>query len=267
MGRTPDAYDGPRIDEAIIWEEQTSDPSENFRQQYVQDKGLVIFEDGVLRGLGESRVNIWQFSVDDRAVDTPPGSPTTGYRVIVGSSPTGDFIGHAGKIAQWNGFAWVFTTPKQGTVTFVKDESALYKQTASSAPWVWSKVFPGGYFGTELQYAESNSQSSTTATTFQLKVRLTTTSLPVGTYIVFWSSIISGSLASTVVEAQLEQDDTIGLSSVRITPGPAYSTVFSGHVIRESFSGVHTFDIEWRREAGGGQAYIEQVRITLWRIV
>lgn len=140
MGRTPDAYDGPRIDEAIIWEEQPSDPAESLRQQYVQSKGLVILEDGVVHAVGQGREAYSQPPVDDRSVNTPPGSPTTGYRVIVGGSPTGAFVGHAGEIAQWNGAAWVFTTPKQGTATFVRDESVTYTQTATSSPWSWSST-------------------------------------------------------------------------------------------------------------------------------
>lgn len=140
MSRTPDAYDGPRIDEAVIWEEQTSDPAENLRQQYVQNKGLLILADGVVRPLGEGRLNAWQPPVDDRGVNTPPGSPTTGYRVIVGSSPTGAFVGHAGEIAQWTGTAWVFSTPRTGTAVHVKDEAQSYCQTALSMPWSWNVV-------------------------------------------------------------------------------------------------------------------------------
>lgn len=140
MGRTPDAADGPRIEEAIVWEEQTSDPVENLRQQYVQGKGLVILEDGIVQSVGEGRHAYTQPPVDDRDVDTPPGSPTEGDRVIVGSSPTGDFVGHAQEIAQWSGSAWIFTTPRHGMVVFVRDENEPYKQTATTSPWTWSKV-------------------------------------------------------------------------------------------------------------------------------
>jgi len=267
MGRTPDAYDGPRIDEAIIWEEQTSDPSEEWQTQFVQGKGLLTFLHGIARPVGETQHSIWQTEVDDVFVDAPPGSPTTGYRVIVGDSPTGAFIGHAGEIAEWDGSAWWFTTPRQGTTTFVKGGSTPYHQTAASAPWAWDRVNPGGYFGAELQYAQDNTQSSTTSSTFQLKVRLTTTDLPLGDYILLWSSIIEGSLASTFVDSQLQQDDTTVLADISVAPGPSSSVVFSGHYVLPAFSGIHTFDIEWRRASGGGQAYIEQARITLWRII
>jgi len=140
MGRTPDRFHGPSFEEGVIWTEETSSPSEDRRQQYVQNKGLEIFEDGVARGLGESRVNIFQYPCDDRDVDDPPDSPATGYRVVIGASPTGDFSGHAGEVVQWNGTAWVFTTPKQGMLVYVNDESNPYKQTSASSPWVWVKA-------------------------------------------------------------------------------------------------------------------------------
>lgn len=173
MGRTPDAYDGPRIDEAVIWEEQTSDPTEAFKTQYVQDKGLVILDDGVVRGVGEARENIWQFPSDDRDVNTPPGSPATGYRVIVGSSPTGAFVGHSGEIAQWTGTAWVFTVPKHGTQTHVKDENEPYKQTATSSPWVWAKVDTGGGLPNPTQMGEVLFSRSSTSLAFTVELPVT----------------------------------------------------------------------------------------------
>lgn len=140
MPRTPDSRDGPLYEEAIIWAEQASDPTEDLKQAYVQGKGLVIREQGVVHAVGEGPDAYNQPPVDDRAIDTPPGSPSIGDRVIVGSSPTGDFVGHAGEIAQWSGSAWTFTTPKQGMIVYVKDEGEPYKQTSSATPWVWGKV-------------------------------------------------------------------------------------------------------------------------------
>jgi len=140
VSRTPDSHDGPLYEEAVIWEEQSSNPATELQTQYVQNKGLVILEDGVVHGVGESRENVWQGPVDDQGINTPPGSPSTGYRVIVGGSPTGAFVSHEGEIAQWNSAAWVFTTPKQGSIVTVKDENEPYKQTAAGAPWVWALV-------------------------------------------------------------------------------------------------------------------------------
>jgi len=140
----PDAIHGPSYEEAVVWEEHASDPTANLRQQFVTGKGLVVLADGVVRSVGEGRGALWQPPVDDRDVDTPPGSPATGYRVVVGSSPTGDFVGHEGEIAQYNGTSWVFTTPQQGQFVFVRDEIALYRQSAASSPWSWGQEAGSG---------------------------------------------------------------------------------------------------------------------------
>lgn len=266
LGRTPDAFDGPSFEEAVVWEEQTSDPSDERRTQFVQNKGMMTFADGAARSVGETREAVWQHPVDEFDVDTPPGAPSTGYRVIVGDTPTDDFIGHEWEIAQWNGTAWVFAVPKRGTAIILRGGVSPYVQTASAAPWVWDQADPAAFFGTNLQWVEDLTSSSTTSSSWQQKLRLTTTDLPLGDYILLYAAVIEGSLASTYVGVQLEQDDTTVLAEAEVAPGPSSSLVFSGHVVRASFSGIHTFDIDWQRASGGGQAYISGARLTLWRI-
>ncbi len=43
--------------------------------------------------------------------DSPPGSPAAGDMYIVGSSPSGDFSGHANQLAQYQTGGWVFYAP------------------------------------------------------------------------------------------------------------------------------------------------------------
>jgi len=43
--------------------------------------------------------------------DSPPGSPAAGDLYIVGSSPSGDFSGHANQLAQYQTGGWVFYAP------------------------------------------------------------------------------------------------------------------------------------------------------------
>lgn len=76
----------------------------------------------------------WQQSVLDKDLATPPGSPATGARYIVASSPTGAWSGHAAHIAQWSGSAWTFVTPNLGFTTHVEDEGADYNY--GGAGWV-----------------------------------------------------------------------------------------------------------------------------------
>jgi hypothetical protein len=139
MTGTPDAHHGELLeDEGIVLSIVATEPTADGEIRRLLEKGILILEDGVVRPLGEGRAATWQTAVDDRDVNTPPGSPTTGYRVIIGSSPTGVFVGHGGEIAQWTGSAWVFSTPKPGMVAHVKDEAIPYRQTALVAPWTWS---------------------------------------------------------------------------------------------------------------------------------
>lgn len=309
---TPDSFDGPSYEEAVIWEEQVGDPTVDKRLQYVQDKGLVTLDDGVVRAVGETRRAIWQTEVDEYDVDTPPGSPTTGYRVIVGDSPTGDFSGHAGEIAHYNGSAWVFTTPRKGMITYAKDLSTLYAQTAVTSPWSWSDVTgslvphattheengsdelfcedlgtsalvegkllqsdgTGGWdlvdyvpgLPTELNYAQSDAESGTTSTSPVQKLRMTTSSLSSGNYIITATAVLSGDRNNTRTSVQLEQDDTIeiGAMEVRLATADAEFAFYTHHVL--ALSGVHTFDIDFWFAGGSGTALIRNVRIILWKV-
>jgi len=71
--------------------------------------------------------------VENKATNTPPGSPSAGDAYIVGSSPTGDFATHAGELAFYNN-GWRFISPNEGLTIWVKDEDLLYTYDGSS--WV-----------------------------------------------------------------------------------------------------------------------------------
>jgi hypothetical protein len=69
----------------------------------------------------------WQPSVIDKDLTTPPGSPTTGDRYLIGTdttatNATGAWAGHDGEIAEWDGSAWVFISPSLGTYISADDE-------------------------------------------------------------------------------------------------------------------------------------------------
>ena len=63
----------------------------------------------------------WQDSVID-ILSTPPGSPTTGDRYLVGALATGAWAGDDDEIAEWTGSAWAFTNPTTGMAVLVDDE-------------------------------------------------------------------------------------------------------------------------------------------------
>jgi hypothetical protein len=60
---------------------------------------------------GLNRLDAFVTPVVADIADEPPGSPAAGDLYIVGSSPSGDFTGHAGELAQYQTGGWVFYAP------------------------------------------------------------------------------------------------------------------------------------------------------------
>lgn len=73
-------------------------------------------------------------AVKSRTVATPPGSPSTGDRYIIASSPTGAWSGSANSIASWDGTQWLIATPVVGSRVVNIADGALYQWDGTS--WV-----------------------------------------------------------------------------------------------------------------------------------
>ena len=60
-------------------------------------------------------------------LNTPPGSPADNDRYIVGTSPTGEWVGKDNQIAQWNTEpdpdAWSYTIPIEGTTVYDQSQN------------------------------------------------------------------------------------------------------------------------------------------------
>ncbi len=56
-----------------------------------------------------------------------PPAHVAGKRVIVSTSPTGDFNGHPNKIAWSNGTSWFFDEPENGWLAWVESEEDYYR--------------------------------------------------------------------------------------------------------------------------------------------
>ncbi len=74
-------------------------------------------------------------SVVSKSTTSPPGSPVSGEGYIVPSGATGAWSGQSGKIAIWDGAAWVYIMPRDGFLVHVADADglALYDGGAWSA--------------------------------------------------------------------------------------------------------------------------------------
>jgi hypothetical protein len=117
----------------------------------------------------------------------------------------------------------------------------------------------------EVNEDKSGGESSTTLTSWQQKLRLTTPALPAGKYVVEWYAEIkhSNTTQSEYIEARIESEDTTELGYCAWA-FPAWDD-FGGFAVADLGAGVQNLDIDYRAQ-GGGTAYIRRARILLWRI-
>lgn len=59
-------------------------------------------------------------------LNTPPGSPNFQDAYIVGTSPTGDWVGQENDLAIWNGSSWVFYDTEEGNFVYDQNTSQQY---------------------------------------------------------------------------------------------------------------------------------------------
>jgi hypothetical protein len=85
-----------------------------------------------------------QLAVKDKDLTSPPGSPASGDRYIVGASATGAWAGKDKNVAVYISGAWTFYVPKDGWVAYVVDEGKFYVYASSA----WSAYKPGTPTGT-----------------------------------------------------------------------------------------------------------------------
>ena len=126
---------------------------------------------------------------------------------------------------------------------------------------------PASIFGTEYTYGESEGESSTTSSSYQQKLRVTTAALPSGNYHVMATAEILNTSDEQTTYARLQLNDSTTIAEHAVDYGedtPNNYRAFSTHQ-RLSLSGVNNFDLDYRRNSGG-TARIRRARITIWRI-
>lgn len=102
-------------------------PSSNPTEDY-QPVHLKYLTDFVAFGIS------WKDPVKTVNANTPPGSPVSGDRHVVGPSPTGAWAGQANAIATWGGASWSFVASSTGDAALNLDDSLGYNYNGTS--WV-----------------------------------------------------------------------------------------------------------------------------------
>ena len=67
-----------------------------------------------------------QIAVVAMAQNAPPARPNSGDRYVVGTAPSADFSGQAGRIASYDGTSWRFLAPKAGWIIFNIADTLIY---------------------------------------------------------------------------------------------------------------------------------------------
>jgi hypothetical protein len=75
----------------------------------------------------------------------PPTAPAADEAYIVGTTPTGVFVGHANDVALWTGTAWTFTAPAAKEAHLVEDVGFIFGWTGT--PLAWTKISQAGPAG------------------------------------------------------------------------------------------------------------------------
>lgn len=95
--------------------------------------------------------------------NTPPISPNTGDVYLVGTVPTGAWVGQAKDIAEWNGSGWVFTDGVQGDFLYNATNALTY--IFRSGNWVQTTGIPalnnGNTISSGLRIGTNNARSLT----------------------------------------------------------------------------------------------------------
>ena len=95
--------------------------------------------------------------------NTPPISPNTGDVYLVGTVPTGAWVGHAKDIAEWDGADWVFTDGVQGDFLYNATNALTY--IFRSGNWVQTTGIPalnnGNTISSGLRIGTNNARSLT----------------------------------------------------------------------------------------------------------
>lgn len=77
------------------------------------------------------------FMTVEDVLNTPPASPVGGATYLVGTAPTGAWVGNADVLAQWNGVTWVFKSVPVNHLISVAADGRFLRRTGSG----WRSFF------------------------------------------------------------------------------------------------------------------------------
>jgi hypothetical protein len=121
-------------------------------------------------------------------------------------------------------------------------------------------------FGQNFQSASSEAESSTTATTYQQKLRLNTPDLPDGTYRIGWFYEYRSNTVTRQFYGRVQINDTLTTSLIISEPKDAINYISESGMYYYVGSGITTIDLDYRISDNADLAFIRRARLEIWRV-
>lgn len=122
-------------------------------------------------------------------------------------------------------------------------------------------------FGSELNYVESTSNTTTNSLTYVQKLRLTTDNIPSGVYRIGFYYKWSLDDKDKQFSSRIQIDDVYNIHETTETVNRDNQEVTTSGMAHVSLSlGVHTIDLDFKVDSIGVNASIKDSRIEIWRI-
>jgi len=122
-------------------------------------------------------------------------------------------------------------------------------------------------YGAAREYAEDDTEDTTASTTYQQKLRLTTSSLLAGTYKIAWYSEVGSDVKVKDVQVRVQVDDTTTIAEIltAVANVDGYFC-FVGFKEMALSAASHTIDIDYSAAEAGVTAAIRRARISCKRV-
>lgn len=173
-----------------------------------------------------------QLVVEDRTRTVPPASPEEGERHVVAAGAGGAWAGHALEVAAYLDGAWVFFTPREGWLAFVRAEGS-YVYFSGAA---WDVLVAAGDVETATRFGVNALADDVNRLTVQAEAALfapdPTLSVPTGDARVKVTKTAAGDVASHLFQTGYSGRAEFGLIgsddfSLKVSPdGSAFEEAF-----------------------------------------